>query len=423
MPSTILRLLVVCCILIPWKLAGQDKIYFASSVIPCKITDVTTTTVTYLPLKSSKAVTVYVNKVLFLFNEKGLFLQPSKMDFSLKQTQQLVKTFLHDEDLKLSTDRIYKTDKTIVDAPISKEDKAFVYLDDNQKIDKKTVAAIIYKDGSHQVFAPATKTAEVLWAAHESKNNVSPKGSVITERKETEVKPATENKDLVVEKTPAATSSKMTAEEKAPVGKTAQAPTQENSVKQTTEKPASSTPESLADKPTINDVLTSDLKLSFEKKATEKTTQFSNYLKIICDKKAEDEVVNKAMDQAVLLFVNEDATIEVSSLNKVPVKHKIKRYLGLLKGLKYDKIELKWTNVQYVTDIKKGMDGNFYGTITFEQQFTGYKDGRVVYSDITIKKSVVILKTYEKVVDGRAVTLWDVLLGDIGVEVTMSANS
>ena len=51
---------------------------------------------------------------------------------------------------------------------------------------------------------------------------------------------------------------------------------------------------------------------------------------------------------------------------------------------------------------------------------SGFKgeNSEPVYKDGTTKKAIVILKAYEKIIDGRTEEFWDVLLGDIGVEQT-----
>ncbi|HWY33380.1 MAG TPA: hypothetical protein VNX68_01960, partial [Nitrosopumilaceae archaeon] len=64
----------------------------------------------------------------------------------------------------------------------------------------------------------------------------------------------------------------------------------------------------------------------------------------------------------------------------------------------------------------------FYGVVTFEQEFRGYRDNQLVYSDITRKNTNVILKTYNKNYEGTTKTIWDVLLSDIGVVYTKSSD-
>lgn len=157
----------------------------------------------------------------------------------------------------------------------------------------------------------------------------------------------------------------------------------------------------------------------FEAKAEKKTAQFTDYLKILCDKTASYEELNKAVNQAITLFVNEDAVVEISSNNRNSIlRLKIRDYLKKVKQIQYDKIEIKWTHVQYVSDLKPGPDGNFYGTVSFEQEFKGYRDGRLVYSDITLKHANVVLKTYAKTYEGSTRRIWDVLLSDVGVVAT-----
>ncbi len=113
--------------------------------------------------------------------------------------------------------------------------------------------------------------------------------------------------------------------------------------------------------------------------------------------------------------------IETSSISRNDVRrYKIRTYLSRLKLVQYDKIEIEWTNVQYVSDVKRGVDGNFYGVVSFEQVFRGYRDGKLVYQDITRKNATIVLKTYEKNYEGNVTNVWDVLLSDIGVITTKS---
>jgi hypothetical protein len=162
-------------------------------------------------------------------------------------------------------------------------------------------------------------------------------------------------------------------------------------------------------------------KEAFEKKAIQKTNQLNIYLKVICDKAANFEEINKAIDQSVGLFVDENAVIETSSVNRNDIKrYKIRNYLSHIKLVNYDKIEIEWTNVQYVSDVKLAPDGNYYGVVSFEQVFRGYRDGKLIYQDLTRKNATVVLKTYEKNMEGDTKNIWDVLLSDIGVIATKS---
>ena len=92
-----LRLLVLFLIIINGNVHSQNKIYFTSGVITCEVTDITSTTVTYLPLQSSKEVTKDVSKVLLIFNDKGAYVVPSKMNFSLRKTNNFVTNFINNK--------------------------------------------------------------------------------------------------------------------------------------------------------------------------------------------------------------------------------------------------------------------------------------------------------------------------------------
>ncbi|MEP6749362.1 MAG: hypothetical protein ABJB86_16625 [Bacteroidota bacterium] len=181
------------------------------------------------------------------------------------------------------------------------------------------------------------------------------------------------------------------------------------------------TPPAATQKLKFEDVAGNISKAEFEKKALQKTNQLNIYLKIICDKSSRYEEINKAIDQSVGLFVNENAMIETSSVNRSDVKrYKVRNYLSHIKLVKYDKIEIEWTSVQYVSDVKQGPDGNYYGVVSFEQVFRGYRDGKLIYQDVTRKNATVVLKMYEKYIEGNVKNVWDVLLSDIGVISTKS---
>ena len=53
--------------------------------------------------------------------------------------------------------------------------------------------------------------------------------------------------------------------------------------------------------------------------------------------------------------------------------------------------------------------------VTFVQKFRGFVDGEVVYGDITKRNLTIVLKHYEKAVEGQTVDSWDVFLADVGV--------
>jgi|GEM_PF-1585729 len=157
----------------------------------------------------------------------------------------------------------------------------------------------------------------------------------------------------------------------------------------------------------------------FKEKALAKTKELEDYLRLIANKNTKFQKANEAIDAAVKLFIDEKRIMEVSSKSRANVtKYKIRTYFEKLKLLKYDDVRVSWSDISYVSNIRKGEDGNYYGIVTLQQKFEGFIDNRLVYTDVTTKTMTVILKTYDKYVVGEKQTLWDVYLGDIGVEQT-----
>lgn len=155
----------------------------------------------------------------------------------------------------------------------------------------------------------------------------------------------------------------------------------------------------------------------YSQKALQKTADLGTYLAIISDRNNSMGEANKAVDLAVKLFINEDAQVEVSS-KEGRNRYKIRPYLNRLKLLKYDRIEISWSDISYVSDLKKGIDGNYYGVITLQQRFKGFIENQLVYGDLTEKNIEVKVMAYEKEMDGEKQQMWDVFLSDVGVVVT-----
>jgi hypothetical protein len=153
----------------------------------------------------------------------------------------------------------------------------------------------------------------------------------------------------------------------------------------------------------------------FRKKALAKIKQFEGCLYILCDISSGNVAQDNAIDQAISLFVD-GAIIEVSTVHNSVKKHlKVRDFLDRLRNLPYDGIKITFSHVDYVSNIRKGADGKYYGLVAFEQTFRGYRDGHMVYMDETKKTAEVQLVVYEKNLHGNAVQQWDVMLSDVEV--------
>ena len=117
-----------------------------------------------------------------------------------------------------------------------------------------------------------------------------------------------------------------------------------------------------------------------------KVRDLSKYVKLIGSKNTPWSEANRVIDRAEELFAP-DAEIGVSSLSKTKIEYyKVRKYLERLMRLNYDRVEIDWYKIQYVSDLQRQPDGTYVGVITIFQTFKGYDaEGRLVYQDTTKK--------------------------------------
>ena len=114
-------------------------------------------------------------------------------------------------------------------------------------------------------------------------------------------------------------------------------------------------------------------------KALNKTKDLGWYLQLLTDKEEDQLDKQKAVEMACKLFINnaDSVWVQVSSLTRDNVRQFfVREYFDRIRRLRYDKVELSWTDISYVSKLRKAEDGNYYGTITFQQLFRGFIDGK-----------------------------------------------
>ena len=160
-------------------------------------------------------------------------------------------------------------------------------------------------------------------------------------------------------------------------------------------------------------------KQAIDSLALEKVRDLSKYIKLIGAKTTPWSEANRVIDRAEELFAP-DAEIGVSSLAKTTVDYyKVRQYLERLMRLNYDRVEIDWYKIQYVSDLQRQPNGTYVGVITIFQTFKGYDaEGKLVYQDTTKKDITVYVKRKETQIGGRLISFWDVLLGDMRVKET-----
>ena len=98
--------------------------------------------------------------------------------------------------------------------------------------------------------------------------------------------------------------------------------------------------------------------------------------------------------------------------------YKVREYFKRLMALNYDKVEIKWYDIHYVSDLERQPDGKYVGVITVYQRFEGSSDDGLTYKDTTKKDITIYVEKKETQIAGRAIEFWDVMLGDIRVTET-----
>jgi len=167
------------------------------------------------------------------------------------------------------------------------------------------------------------------------------------------------------------------------------------------------------------DNLSPERKQAIDSLALEKVRDLSKYVSIIGSKETPWSEANRVIDRAEELFM-QDSEIGVSSLTRKEINYySVRKYFERLMRLNYNKVEIEWYNIEYVSDLQRQPDGTYVGVITIFQKFKGYdKEGRLIYQDTTKKDITVYVKRKETQIGGRLIGFWDVLLGDIRVKET-----
>jgi hypothetical protein len=361
-------------------LQAQDYIYTVdNSILEGEVISIKSSKIKYKRQKNQRGPTFKIDrdKVLMLFNRKGNYLVISDLADNKGQADEMIDAFMAsvEDSVYHPYDKIITKNNDIIPAEILGEDeKNMKYRTAEGKkatIELADVFVVLRQDGSHKLWAYTAIASTTLSKVRTKINSFGDR--LISVQTTNAGKPNEEKK---------VTSSKAIDAKK-------------------------------NDEPDeLNEI---DFQL-YSRKALEKTQELSRYFQIISGKSTDFETSNKAIDLAVALFINEDAAVEVGDVKSVEKKkYKIRKYLENLKRLKYDRVEINWTNVQYVSNLRKGTDGNYYGIVSFQQEFKGFIDGKMVYRNVTTKNMEVILKTYTKQIEGTAMLLWDIFLSDIGV--------
>jgi len=159
-------------------------------------------------------------------------------------------------------------------------------------------------------------------------------------------------------------------------------------------------------------------KQAIDSLALEKVRDLSKYISIIGNKETPFSEAQRVMDRAEELFA-EDSEIGVSSLTTQEINYyAIRRYFERLMALNYDRVNIRWYDIHYISDLERQPDGRYVGVVTIYQRFEGESDDGLSYKDTTKIDITIYVERKKTQIQGRIIEFWDVLLGDIRVTET-----
>lgn len=375
--------------------SGEDIFYFANgNKFAGKIAKVTDDRVTFNVTIGERVIIKTFNKenILVAFNANGHYLVISSLSTDAVVAQKQIDDFNQAPIRESGLDLLIKaTPMKVIPCSISYESDALINYQIPSggagSINKAELVVVLYKDGRHQFVMNPTEAGDLL-------KNASPDVANYTKK----------SNSSIINSSPVSV----------PVSEPAPTPALQQSIPTPSFQSTQSQPTSSISKLQI----TEDERQEYKAKAVNKVEEFGNYLSIITDKSLGSNDRDKAIDEATKLFLPE-AMIEVSSANRGGTrKYKVREYLTRVKLLPYSSAKVEWSEIQYVKDLRQEADGNYYGTITGQQTFTGFsgKNGDdVMYSDKTNKNVKVKLQAYQKTIDGQNAVNWQLYLGNIGV--------
>ncbi|GAB4002241.1 hypothetical protein GCM10028807_60470 [Spirosoma daeguense] len=379
--SLIFTIHIIACLLAISPLFGQDNpnvIYFSEGdpAVDTRIVDLTSDKVV-VRADGGRDKPFSRSRVVLAFNQKGNFLVIAELSPDLTQAKQQLQTFLDAPARKDGNDYLIKASPlSVVLGKISYDGDVINYKTpqgNSATINKNELIAVLYRDGRHVLLKPVNEAAPLL---AELRPDIENGG-----------KPVTASKPVAAD---------TTATSPAPATLTESDKNNSGSGNKMT--------------------LTEEEKETYRQKSLARVDEFVNYINVITDKNSSNDEKDRAIEQALRLFIK-GSTIEVTSSARTGSRtYRVDEYLNRLKRLPYLYTKVEWADTQFVQDLTQMPDGTYEGTISGQQRFTGYNaNGQTKYSDVTQKDVRVKLDSYQKIIDGTSNLRWQTMLGNVSV--------
>ena len=180
--------------------------------------------------------------------------------------------------------------------------------------------------------------------------------------------------------------------------------------------------------------LTASDKEALQARVKDKVDEFVNHLSNIVNTDLSPYQRQNEIKAALVLFIGNGERYSVTNdrgvvENHAPVRMQLssvnndnKRWLPMKKYLqnqynnvhKYGKVVIQSADIVRVDNINKVSDGHYEAMAYFCQKYIAFRDGKVVYRDITTKK----IKVYIDALEIPGGIIWEAKLGDVYVTAT-----
>lgn len=159
----------------------------------------------------------------------------------------------------------------------------------------------------------------------------------------------------------------------------------------------------------------------FKEQTKQKVDEFQQYIITLGSKDQPSEKRDMAEKEAIKLFYK-GAQMEISVMmpdgSTQKVNRPMEKYLARLKSLPYTRVMIRFYDIAYIREFTKGPDGKYYSTATIIQEFTGFNEDNIIYTDVTKKDIEIIIDLVEdKFFNEKR---WKIFLGDIKASETKS---
>lgn len=375
------------------KAQGEENIYFATGTkVKGKIESADDEKITTL-LDNGSRYTGLRDKFVVFFNKSGDYLTEKNISTDPVKAQSEIQEFYSANNTgKLLNDILFKASpKEIIACSISNELEDvvnYLTLDGRSaSINKDNLFAVIRRNGTHEMLRDLPEVADNLSVMKNDFNKARVQQKKPDAVAAVQVKPAAQ---VVAPEVKPADTVQAPAQVPVPV------PVAENESSKETKR------------------LTSDEQKTYKAKSEDKMMELANLLNNIVDGRRSRSEKDMAIQKAVRMFVK-DATVEVSAINNPnnKTKRNVAEYLTRLSRLNYSKVNITYAEINFVQQFEPDDLGNFWGIAEYSQTFATNN-----FQDVTQKRQKIKLQPYEKTVDGVRQDRFEILMGNISINVS-----